>query len=310
MLHEGSSAKRFPLMILAATPRINAKFRVSEKIRDPSYSFADQELDFDNIVSFNPLKPAPTPKFLSDIPKPNSTSSIRTLKESVFMPNVEELTRCMAIYLKQLLKKEKNTDLNESFAAFDERENPLTHYLPNFHQIPSVENIHYFVSTIFRIQGLKPEPGVFTIIFLNRFLAKSKALFTRYTWRPMTIACIILSSKVWEDAAVWNADFLRLFPRISVNYLNRIETLLIDAIQFNVKITGHEYVEVYISLKSLSLNKKDFDNFMSHEELDALERKTEKHENGIKNDAPLKLNLTQSMDHEALKQHHNRAVLN
>lgn len=52
----------------------------------------------------------------------------------------------------------------------------------------------------------------------------------------MSIACIILASKVWEDAAVWNADFLRLFPRITVSYLNKIETLLLSKTSLLKKI--------------------------------------------------------------------------
>lgn len=78
----------------------------------------------------------------------------------------------MSIYMKKLLKKDVDTTPNTQYGQFDERENPLTHYLPNFHKIPSVENIHYFLSTIFRIQDLKSSPGVFTIVCLSiHFLA-------------------------------------------------------------------------------------------------------------------------------------------
>lgn len=73
-----------------------------------------------------------------------------------------------------------------------------------------------------------------------------------------------------------------------------------------MKITGQDYIETYISLKSLSLNKKDFDTYMSVDELDKLEQKTGHREVNLKKGS---FPMAQSMDQESLKQH-SRAILN
>jgi len=47
---------------------------------------------------------------------------------------------------------------------------------------------------------------------------------------------------VWEEQAVWNVDFLNVFPTANVNDLNKLESFFLELISYNVSLTGSEYV--------------------------------------------------------------------
>jgi hypothetical protein len=57
---------------------------------------------------------------------------------------------------------------------------------------------------------------------------------------------------VWEEDAVWNADFLDLFPSLIIADLNMLELYWLDSIQFNVTVTASQYAKYYFELRALS----------------------------------------------------------
>jgi len=69
----------------------------------------------------------------------------------------------------------------------------------------------------------------------------------------------MLASKVWEDQAVWTADFLRVFPRLTVSDLNELEKEYLTGLQFMVNLKASVYAKYYFELRSLS--EKDQDHF-------------------------------------------------
>jgi hypothetical protein len=46
---------------------------------------------------------------------------------------------------------------------------------------------------------------------------------------------------VWEDQAVWNVDFLSVFPNVSVNDLNKLEKYFLGLLTYNVTLKASEY---------------------------------------------------------------------
>jgi hypothetical protein len=47
---------------------------------------------------------------------------------------------------------------------------------------------------------------------------------------------------VWEDQAVWNVDFLELFPLATPNDLGQLEKKLLSLLGFDVSLKASEYV--------------------------------------------------------------------
>ena len=71
-------------------------------------------------------------------------------------------------------------------------------------------------------------------------------------WRRLTLSTLMLASKVWEDQAVWNIDFIELFPSINVKELNRLEQGLLSFLEFSVSVKAGEYVKVFFELRENS----------------------------------------------------------
>jgi hypothetical protein len=57
---------------------------------------------------------------------------------------------------------------------------------------------------------------------------------------------------VWEDQAVWNVDFLNVFPNLTVDDLNQLERHYLNSLQFNVSLKASVYAKYYFELRALS----------------------------------------------------------
>ena len=79
------------------------------------------------------------------------------------------------------------------------------------------------------------------------------------TWRRTLMSIIILASKVWEEQAVWNADFLEHFPQVEVQDLNLLEKHNLKLVGWNISLPGSLYAKYYFDLRSLS--ELDEDHF-------------------------------------------------
>lgn len=60
------------------------------------------------------------------------------------------------------------------------------------------------------------------------------------------------SLQVWEDMAVWNVDFLDVFPNLSLKDLNSLERAYLMALQFTVTLKSSVYAKYYFELRALS----------------------------------------------------------
>eukprot|EP01117_Protostelium_nocturnum_P007938 TRINITY_DN2834_c0_g1_i1.p1 TRINITY_DN2834_c0_g1~~TRINITY_DN2834_c0_g1_i1.p1 ORF type:complete len:946 (+),score=308.37 TRINITY_DN2834_c0_g1_i1:367-3204(+) len=180
--------------------------------------------------------------------KSNSTSSL-FVKDTVLLPNIDQLTKGMAGCIRLMIELGHNKREGELMEIFSEERYPLTRQNFNFTIVPSVETIYHFLNTIFKVEKLPAEPGIMCLIYMRRIIHKSKLILHASNWRRVTLSALILASKVWEDQAVWNVDFIELFPNITVQDLNRLEKINLKILEFNVSIKSSEYVKVYFELR-------------------------------------------------------------
>lgn len=95
--------------------------------------------------------------------------------------------------------------------------------------------------------------------YIDRLLIFTGLSFNAYTWRRIVLGCIILASKVWEDQAVWNVDFINVFPNLTLQDLGRLERSVLDGLKFNVTLKSSVYTKYYFELRRLS--ERDEKNF-------------------------------------------------
>jgi len=217
------------------------------------------------------LKPKGLPKHLANPQKKfNSTSSLY-IDSTISKPKNTELVHCMAVYVHSLIRplEEYPKPAND---IFDESKHPLTSRNVDLKAIPDSEAIEKFIKSIFKVGQLAPESLIMGIAYLNRALTGQKLCIYTNTWRRLVLSCLILASKVWEDQAVWNVDFLELFPLASTYDLGQMEKKILSCLGFDVSLKASEYAQIYFDLRAHVKTDECSDHF---EELKPLSREGE-----------------------------------
>ncbi len=166
----------------------------------------------------------------------------------------QELTRSAAKALASLIGDK--VDGAGRGGLFDERSHGLT-AVPAAAAVPSVEEIYRFVRTMYKRTRMQPECVVMVVHYIEKLLRLNAAevALTAFTWRRLLIAALIVADKVFEDYAVWNADFVSMFPRSDIGDINALEREFLNRIQFGTSVGAGEYAKYYFALRELSEHK-------------------------------------------------------
>jgi len=127
----------------------------------------------------------------------------------------------MAVALWTYIEQGHSTDPKHFIDIFNEKLYPIYAVQPDLETLPDIETVYRFVSTIFHAEKLALECIILCLAYVERILQKTGMTLHATNWRRVTLSALILASKVWEDQAVWNVDFLSIFPNISVADLNK-----------------------------------------------------------------------------------------
>jgi len=135
--------------------------------------------------------------------------------------------------------------------VFDERILPIDVNADTVN-MPSVAEIRNFIGIIFDEESLSPECAIMLVVYIKRVVNYTKLTIDATNWRKVTLSTLILASKVWEDLAVWNVDFLDVFPSLTVAHLAELEKVLLSLLQYRVSLKGGEYANYYFEIRSLA----------------------------------------------------------
>lgn len=122
----------------------------------------------------------------------------------------------------------------------------------NLDEFPTEKTIYDFFILIFESQKLSAECGVMAIVYIDRLQSLTGISILKTTWRRICLGCLILASKIWEDQAVWNVDYLDVFSNLTIRDLNAIEREVLNGLQFNVALKASVYAKYYFQLRTLS----------------------------------------------------------
>jgi len=193
--------------------------------------------------------------------KSNSTSSLY-IQDTLESPNVDALVRCMAValeyHIQNGLESQNHDDSSsiKSLEIFDEQKHPLTTEPVNTSSPPSINQIYNFLSAIFHAERVQYELGaqcgILCLAYIERIMSITKMSLTPTNWRRVALSALILASKVWEDQAVWNIDFLSIFDCVTAHDLAQLEKVILNLLQFNVSLKAALYAKYYFELRSLA----------------------------------------------------------
>jgi len=207
----------------------------------------------------------------------NSTSSLY-IDSTITKPKNPELIHCIALYFAQQMKPEsEQTDKHRAlFEIFDESKYPLSASQTDTVNIPDIEVLERHVKNVFKIGQLAHESLIMAVAYLNRIRENCEFVLYPSNWKRMTLSCLILASKVWEDQAVWNVDFLDLFPLATPFDLGQLEKKMLGLLGFDVSLKASEYAKIYFDLRSHCAEEQQFEELkpLDKEGEDKLELRT------------------------------------
>lgn len=177
------------------------------------------------------------------------------MKTTPSKPDVVELITCLTAELEKRMNDAQNQNYKNADDMFDERL-----YVPTAkcESVPSTAEIKTFVTKVFKEAEVGEEVIVMAFVYLKRLTECSPVRLASTNWKLLILSCFMLASKVWEEEAVWNEDFLSLFPAISVTKFAKVEMQMLNAMKFEVCVKASTYAEAYFELTSLSTSKRDW----------------------------------------------------
>eukprot|EP01124_Arcella_intermedia_P026274 TRINITY_DN4897_c0_g1_i1.p1 TRINITY_DN4897_c0_g1~~TRINITY_DN4897_c0_g1_i1.p1 ORF type:complete len:285 (-),score=32.94 TRINITY_DN4897_c0_g1_i1:51-854(-) len=187
---------------------------------------------------------------LVNMHKANSTSSLFLDKLIPHSADSSILIKCLSrVVHQQVLYHHK---VKPTPDIWNEKLHPLGYesQFINFDVPPSMRHIEQLLVRIFTNQILSAECAVMATAYIDR-ISRRKVKLCPSNWRRILLGALLLSEKVWEDQAVWNVDYAKSFPDISVEDLRYLEREFLIKIQFELTLRPSEYAKYYFGLVAL-----------------------------------------------------------
>uniref|UniRef100_A0A6G1SMH2 Cyclin-Y-like protein 1 n=1 Tax=Aceria tosichella TaxID=561515 RepID=A0A6G1SMH2_9ACAR len=252
-----------------------------------------------------------------DRSKASSCSTIYIDNSTISQPNLDQTIKCVSVAIYYHIKNRSSDEVSEIFdetihplrmptypteltmnnqqPSFQQKKNPFTPQqqqqstteeliiLDNNNRIaePDQEVIYEFVRTLFKAAQLTSEYAITTLVYLERLMTYAEMDLTPKTWRRMFLGAILLSSKVWEDQAIWNVDYAQILEEISVDDINELERQFLELIQFNMNVPSSVYAKYYFHLRTLAIQNgiTDEQTLMTNGQAKELEAMSKVHTN-------------------------------
>ena len=122
--------------------------------------------------------------------------------------------------------------------------------------VPSLDEVTRFYRGIFFKAQMETDCIIMSLIYVERLIKRTNGKLRprKSNWRSLLFSCMILSSKVWDDLSMWNADFSQSCPpgvTFSLQRINQLELAVLHALNFQVKVPASEYAKYYFLLRSM-----------------------------------------------------------
>jgi hypothetical protein len=121
---------------------------------------------------------------------------------------------------------------------------------------PSLEDISTFYRDVFTRAQMETDCIIMSLIYVERLVKVTDGKLRPHqsNWRSILFSCMVLSSKVWDDMSMWNADFSQTCPagiEFTLQRINALEVAVLSALSYEVKVPASEYAKYYFLLRSM-----------------------------------------------------------
>jgi hypothetical protein len=182
---------------------------------------------------------------------------------TITSPDIDQVLYCMSTAVYYHIRAGHEAPQLKLIDIFSEEIYPI--YLKDQREpndtraVPRLRVIFKFIDTIFKVQKLPSECAILALAYTERLIGLSGITLHASNWRRVVLSTIILASKVWEDLAVWNVDFVSIFKNLNIKDLGFLEKQLLKLLEYNVSVPSSLYAKYYFELRELA--EKDSKNF-------------------------------------------------
>lgn len=94
---------------------------------------------------------------------------------------------------------------------------------------------------------------IIALIYLERMSKATNNKFRICTknWRYSLFACMMLSSKIWDDFSLTNYQYSNIFSNLGLKKINQLEIELLLMLEFSIGVSSEEYYQYHNSIHQL-----------------------------------------------------------
>jgi hypothetical protein len=126
-------------------------------------------------------------------------------------------------------------------------------------QVPTLDEITNFYRDVFLKAQMETDCIIMSLVYIERLIKDTNGGVRPHprNWRSILFSSMILSSKVWDDLSMWNADFSQCVSAreagisFTTQRINELERAMLNCLKYNVKVGASEYAKYYFLLRSM-----------------------------------------------------------
>jgi hypothetical protein len=117
--------------------------------------------------------------------------------------------------------------------------------------IPAVEDIHSLLSAITSNARIEYEVLLIALIYIRRITCRDSSrpldstpiTLSPKNWKGITVSCLLLAFKAWDDHIISNHDFIRPLHNMNFTsqYINHLEIELLKFLNFDIFVKPQEF---------------------------------------------------------------------
>lgn len=175
--------------------------------------------------------------------------------DAAFQENAAEILARGASPRASPKSRASSPSLARSKSPFDGSEVKHQEEPAEFVPLPSKQEIETFFCQIFEESQLEGECIIMSLIYCEKLIkaTKGKMSISVYNWKSILFACLVMSSKVWDDLSMWNCDFSSVCPSFNLQRVNDLELEILDILKYQIRVSASEYAKYYFHLRSMMI---------------------------------------------------------
>ncbi|KAI7856808.1 hypothetical protein BDC45DRAFT_502364 [Circinella umbellata] len=116
-------------------------------------------------------------------------------------------------------------------------------------------DIYEQMAYVFDCGELTAEHAIISYIYVSRMLEVSEQSLCDVNWRLILLAGMLLAVKVWDDCAVYNMDFVQIFPELDIKVINMIERRFMMAMDWDVSCKCSIFAKTFFDLREFATTR-------------------------------------------------------